>query len=125
MTATLKLDIDGKIDWERLRMVVNGFSLNIDFDKSKIARTRHGYHVYLSVNDKLKSEDMCFLQLLGGSDCRREMFNWNRIRHGIGWERKYWNVLFKQKFHVDTKGNKKLVSEEKEMSNNILRRMLE
>ena len=79
--------------------------LNIDEKESN-----SGYHIRLDVISKipLDDKDIVFLQLWLGSDWRRELFNFLRVKHGF----KRWNVLFKKKVRF-IKGKMKVVSEEK------------
>ena len=120
----LKLDLDGRIDWKRIRAVKEIFQLKIDFDKSKISRTKKGHHIKLEVDNKMDDEFMCFLQEAMGSDFSRECLNMRRIKFGEQWQKDTWNVLFSKKFYVDTKGKTTLASEEMELDNEILRRKL-
>jgi len=97
---TIKMDFDGSIDWKRVRIVAKMFSLKFA-GTSKVAKTRKGWHIYLDVMqpEELSDEDICFLQCAMGSDYKREMFNWKRIRFGTMWQKQTWNVLFAQKWH--------------------------
>lgn len=121
-----KLDIDGSsIDWRRIRTVLSMFNLKVVLKNSSIKRTTNGFHLYLDLKSKRFIDDLslCFIQTAMGSDYKREMFNWNRIIYGEGWQKKYWNVLFNQKFY--RKGSKiKRVSFERPMPISILKRRL-
>ena len=72
-----------------------------------VYETNKGYHFYLKVKTerKLTSKDVVVLQLALGSDYKRELFNWLRVRNGR--TSKKWNVLFKCKYN-----SKKRISEE-------------
>jgi hypothetical protein len=120
----LKMDIDGKkVDWKRIKTVVEMFKLKINIPESKIAKTKRGFHIYLHCNDKLNDEDVCFIQLACNSDYKREILNLLRVKKG-DWQGDNFNVLFAKKYHVDTKGKTTLASEEVELDNEILRRKL-
>jgi hypothetical protein len=122
--TTLKFDIDEKvIDWKRIKTVLEMFKIKINISKSKIAKTKKGFHLYLHTDKKIKDNDICFIQLACNSDYKREVLNLLRLKRR-GWQRDNFNVLFSQKYHVDAKGNTKLASEEVEMDNEILRRKL-
>lgn len=119
----LKLDLDGKVEWKRLRIVKKMFDLRIDFLYSRWAKTRNGYHIYLFLKNVLDEKAICFIQCAMGSDYRREVFNWMRIIRGA-WKRRTFNVLFTKKFAVDWKGRLILTSEEKELPISSLKRHL-
>jgi nicotinic acid mononucleotide adenylyltransferase len=107
MTASnryvLKLDIDGK-DPRTLFEVTNRMGMlrrfaSISSYKVKETETAHGRHVQLTMFTRAtySDSDICFFQLFLGSDARRELFNWYRVRNGC----KRWNVLFKRKYRWD------------------------
>jgi hypothetical protein len=62
-----------------------------------VRRTRHGYHVRILVQNRIRKRELNFIQLALGSDYRRECMNLRRI---ISWKQmKIWNVLFEYKFN--------------------------
>ena len=71
-------------------------------------QTKHGIHVTIEFKSKLpiSDKDIVFMQTLLGSDWKREIFNWKRVRSGL----KNWNVLFNKKFDSQMK----LISREKD-----------
>jgi len=73
----------------------------------KVYETNKGLHVYISLysNVELTDEDVVVLQLALGSDYKREIFNWLRVRSRDKF--KHWNVLFKVKYK-----NGKIISKE-------------
>ena len=115
--------MDGKVDWKRLKIVKKMLDLSIDFEQSRWAKTKHGYHIYLFLKNVLDEKAICFIQCAMGSDYRRELFNWMRILRGT-WKRRTFNVLFTKKFAVDWKGRLILSSEEKELYAGALKRHL-
>lgn len=122
--TTLKFDIDNKsIDWQRIKTILEMFKIKINISKSKIAKTKKGFHLYLDTDKKIKDNDVCFIQLACNSDYKREVLNLLRLKRR-GWQHDNFNVLFKKKFYVDTKGRTTLASEEVELDNEILRRKL-
>lgn len=98
MKYELKLDLDNPVDIVSLgkRFVVVRKFFQITDHVIDEKPTKHGRHITIKfeTKKKLKDEDICFLQLLLGSDWKREMFNWLRVRSGC----KRWNVLFKKKY---------------------------
>lgn len=124
----LKLDIDGRLDWKRIRSVIEMFNLDVDFARSSISSTLHGYHIYLGINSNTKIDDreLCFMQAVMGSDWRREILNWMRITRGAAWQKRNWNVLFMKKFSVDlATGRRKLSSKERVLCTSTLERRLD
>lgn len=122
----IKLDIDGKrIEWKKIKIVVNIFNLHIDFEQSKWAKTKKGFHLYLYIDNNMKEEDICFFQLAMGSDSRREMLNWFRLKYGKDFLKENWNVLFSKKYAVGLDGRVRLTSDEKELPISVLRKRLE
>ena len=73
----------------------------------KVYETSKGLHLYISLysNVELTDEDIVVLQLALGSDYKREIFNWLRVRSRDKF--KHWNVLFKVKYK-----NGKIISRE-------------
>jgi len=73
----------------------------------KVYETNKGLHLYISLysNVELTDEDIVVLQLALGSDYKREIFNWLRVRSKDKF--KHWNVLFKVKYK-----NGKIISKE-------------
>lgn len=121
----IKLDIDGKkIDWKRIRTVIEIFYLHVDFHESKWSKTNHGFHVEIVVNDVLTDRDICFFQTAMGSDYKRECLNWWRLTRGSEWQKRNWNVLFQKKYWVSPDGKVKLKSNERLLKPNMIRRKL-
>lgn len=79
--------------------------LKINIYRVEVYKTAHGWHVYYTTRRKFPDIEIAFIQLLLGSDYKREMFNFQRITKKFNISR--WNTLFKRKY-ID----KKLVSEE-------------
>ena len=64
----------------------------------KVYETNKGLHLYISIYSsvELDDRDIVVLQLALGSDYKRELFNWLRVRSRDKF--KHWNVLFKVKY---------------------------
>ena len=64
----------------------------------KVYETNKGLHLYISIYSsvELDDRDIVVLQLALGSDYKREIFNWLRVRSRDKF--KHWNVLFKVKY---------------------------
>lgn len=121
MTTFIKLDIDGSIDWERIRIAKEMFGLRVVYSGCSIHKTRHGYHLRIYVENDIGDEELCMVQACMGDDYKRAILNWNRVHHGTGWNKKHWNVLFSMKFAVDPKNanSHELISQERELDNSI------
>jgi hypothetical protein len=101
----LKIDIDKKDKRDfmrRYQALYRYFRFNlVDYE---ITETRKGYHLRLIIDFpfKVTSEEIVLLQLLLGSDWKREMLNYLRVKNGI----EDWNKLFIAKYRIYKKGNK-------------------
>jgi len=105
-TITVKLDYDTNNVREILeRMsileVMIGRMFEIESFKIKRSPSKRGYHVKLLIKPLVKFDkrDIVILQLLLGSDRKREFFNWLRVRGNL----KHWNVLFDKKLQGSVK----------------------
>lgn len=96
--SVLKLDFDGSFprDFDkRLALVARVHRLSVTL--VRIDRTRHGYHVVITVRQRLSPWRIVFAQAVLGSDWKREIFNSRRV---IAWRtvpafwRARWNVLY-------------------------------
>ena len=110
----LKLDFDfkprsarkfGKEIADKLNFLKTFFGIRVI--DVKVYETSKGLHLYISLysNVELTDEDIVVLQLALGSDYKREIFNWLRVRSRDKF--KHWNVLFKVKYK-----NGKIISRE-------------
>jgi len=110
----LKLDFDfkpkstrkfGKEIADKLNFLKTFFGIRVI--DVKVYETNKGLHLYIPIcsNVELTDEDVVVLQLALGSDYKRELFNWLRVRSRDKF--KHWNVLFKVKYK-----NGKIISKE-------------
>jgi len=110
----LKLDFDfkprsakrfAKEIANKLNFLASYFSISV-IDVS-VYETNKGLHLYISIYSsvELDDRDIVVLQLALGSDYKRELFNWLRVRSNDKF--KHWNVLFKVKYK-----NGKIISRE-------------
>ena len=110
----LKLDFDfkprsakrfAKEIANKLNFLASYFSISV-IDVS-VYETNKGLHLYISIYSsvELDDRDIVVLQLALGSDYKRELFNWLRVRSNDKF--KHWNVLFKVKYK-----NGKIISKE-------------
>jgi len=104
MKMELKIDIDKKDKRDFMRR----FTAFYRYFKPKIIsydikETRKGYHVRLELDFSFdfNDVDIVFLQLLMGSDWKRELLNYFRIKNKIS----SWNVLFNKKFRIRIDGS--------------------
>jgi len=98
--ADILLDIDRKRISarefaERMRFI--SIFTAIEFKRLTIYETHKGLHVYLWCKDKKPSpQEKVVIQLALGSDYRREIFNWLRVKDNT--EDARWNILFQGKY---------------------------
>lgn len=72
--------------------------LNLNSECIEYHRTRRGWHVAIRLKgDGLKPAEICALQVLLGSDPRRETFNLSRVLSGKAEKNHRWNLLFDYK----------------------------
>ena len=101
----LKLDFDfkprsakrfAKEIANKLNFLASYFSIRVI--DVKVYETNKGLHLYISIYSsvELDDRDIVVLQLALGSDYKRELFNWLRVRSRDKF--KHWNVLFKVKY---------------------------
>ena len=104
--ADILVDIDKKdVSAEEIaeRMFFISVFTPFDFTRIRVRETAKGFHIYLWCADiKPTPVDKVVIQLILGSDYRRELFNYLRVC-GRETPRK-WNVLFATKY--DGNGNK-------------------
>jgi len=100
----IKIDIDFKpIEYANFvhnlveKMVFLEDVFGLKFINVDVYETGKGLHIYFKVETerKLKNTDIVVIQLALGSDYKREIYNWLRVRNGGNV--KYWNKLFKVK----------------------------
>jgi hypothetical protein len=106
----LKLDIDSKeIDIIRFYIISRLLRMNIYSIIKK--KTKHGYHLTLEISSPYINDDrdIVLVQCLLGSDYKRELFNFLRVKHKC----RRWNVLFTKKYRMK---NGRLVLVSKEVS---------
>lgn len=97
--TTLKLDLDtarlAREPFERMDFLMR--LLRLHPIVTCIRRTRHGWHVMLTVRETLEPLEVVAIQAIAGSDWRRESFNTMRVR---AWPklsrfwRARWNTLY-------------------------------
>lgn len=107
----LKLDYD----ITNFNLIFNNYFLNrsififntfkLKFCYVNVFRTKQGHHIYIGIANKLSNRDIIFLQLLLGSDFRRECWYWKQIKY-TKLKNKIWNVLFSFK-EYDRKSQRK------------------
>lgn len=129
----LKIDIDEKINDDYLNyfnLVYKNFKkLGLNITQIKVYDTRKGQHLYISSEHETIKSDyaVLFLQLVLGSDRKREFFNLERLEANNG-KTKNWNILFIKKYNYDLKKwfsekrNKVLENKLKKIIENINKR---
>jgi len=93
------------------------FVFETTFTKCKVRETNKGLHIYLEAiaPNQLNPVDIVVIQLALGSDYKRELFNYRRVKDKVITEN--WNILFKRKTTRDVEGNVKYESKEVENEN--------
>ena len=103
--TTVKLDIDYKSRRGLLKFIstVWPFLFQLDWPtfgrlqvvSVRVSRTGHGYHIEILVLNRIETLDLIFLQVMLGSDVRRENHGLERV---ICTQMKSWNILYDWKF---------------------------
>ena len=104
------LDLDGKdsIDTFLERgWILKGFGIRVM--QVLCYDTTNGYHLFLNCDNELTDYEIVFIQLLLGSDWRKEAFSLLRIKQGC----KDWNVLFTKKIQINKLQQETIKSQEK------------
>lgn len=114
--AEILLDIDRKRistrEFAERMQFISAF-MGIEFKRLRIYETRRGLHVYLWCGDKKPSpQEAVIIQLALGSDYRREIFNWLRVKDDTKGAR--WNILFQGKYN--SKGRRVSQEEHSELA---------
>jgi len=104
MASVLKLDCDRKLD--RIRIADALSLLGIKPLRASVFRTANGFHVYIHIKGSLTDMETVALQVILGSDYRRECFNLMRVRSN-NFKDGSWNILFSRKKYAIKK--KKLI----------------
>ena len=101
----IKLDIDKKrIDYMRFESVMRVLKRHgIKVEWIKAYQTNKGYHVYIKINS-IAEVYLYFVQLLLGSDWKRELLNFDRYLKGVPTEEN--NILFSEKYEEGKKKSK-------------------
>ena len=104
---SIKVDIDSKtIDWKRIKLVLSRLrEMKLKMAKGEVFKTNHGWHVYIWV-DSIADIYLPFIQLLFGSDYKREILNFERVYN----LEEDWNVLFQDNEKLSSNRSKKLNS---------------
>ena len=90
--SIIKLDYDGKTLYTFNKRIWIIPYLGITCSRVEKCRTQHGgWHVRITVEEKLKALEIMAIQSLLGSDYRRETYNLFRIMMGM----RNWNALFR------------------------------
>ena len=109
----IKLDFDIE-DYETVKSILSNRVFVFKMFRIKpygciVAKTPHGYHIYIKAHSdmKLTDRDVCVIQILLGDDYKRGVFNWLRVREE---KFKEWNVLFTHKERIDIEKSRELLS---------------
>jgi len=91
MMSLIKLDYDGHTlhTYDKRKWIIK--YLGLTFEWIEIHNTVHGgFHVRIKLKENLKPLEILAIQVLLGSDYKRETYNLLRVRNKI----KNWNALF-------------------------------
>lgn len=95
MTTILMLDIDkAPIPYERISKVLSMLDLQPITWLVDVKSTTNGWHIIVPISNQLTDLEVVLVQVLMGSDYKRELFNTMRVKQNI----KEWNVLFNTKY---------------------------
>jgi hypothetical protein len=98
---TLKIDIDSKTisqrQVNRMDWIIAFFRL--DILDIKLTESRKGWHIEFIIQNPINDYEIVLLQLLLGSDWKRECFNLLRVHSGK-FKNQSWNILFKKKWRI-------------------------
>jgi hypothetical protein len=110
--AEIKLDYDG-IEFNDVKQIFEHRGWLIKYLKLEsclVTKTRHGYHLRISVRRHLVDKDLLLIQILLGSDINREIYNLCRILDGE--LTRNWNRLYdKKNIILDTRIGEELSHE--------------
>jgi hypothetical protein len=103
-STILKLDFD-KVNQKELISIIKSrkgalWLLKYQTLRTKVFKTRNGFHIYITINKNIPNKDTVFLQACLGSDIYRECHYWKRIKYPI-LPNKQWNILFQKKEYQD------------------------
>ena len=110
----IKIDVDNrKIDWLRIRNVLEFFSGNagygeckLKFIKGKVMSKNSTHHHIIIDVESIRTDDVPFLQILFGSDWKREMLNFARLFSKRDFHEQ--NCLFEENYKTNYKATQKL-----------------
>jgi len=94
------------------RMQVIDCVMGTVFTGVQVRKTKRGLHLKfeVAVSENFDEKDTVICQMALGSDYKRELFNWRRVRGGNPPEN--WNVLYKRKWSRTIDGIIRYTSEE-------------
>jgi len=90
-TGNIKVDIDHKSVFELTMIRAAAMKLHL----IKKTETKKGWHFFFRSERRLTETEAILIQLLLGSDSKREFLNYMRICNGA--RLKDWNILFTHK----------------------------
>jgi len=97
----IKLDLDSENELnEFLNRAWIIKYLGISVKDIEVYDTKHGYHIYIYTDNIFTNVDIIILQLLLGSDYRKEFYSYLKLKNGSS----NFNVLFERKYvynHLD------------------------
>jgi hypothetical protein len=110
--SEIKLDYDG-IEFSDVKQIFTHRGWLVKYLKMEsmtVSKTRHGYHLRISIKKHLADKDLLLVQILLGSDINREIYNLCRILNGE--LTRNWNRLYdKKNIVLDTRIGEKLSQE--------------
>jgi len=116
----IKLDLDSQ---ESLNEFINRIwiikNLGLKVDSIVCYDTRHGYHIYLYLDNILTNFDMLIIESLLGSDFRKQLYNYLKMKNGT----ENWDILFEEKYVFNHLGHRICLSKEElnqELSDKIM-----
>jgi hypothetical protein len=116
------LDFDKKLKKQDIKDFITSlkslsYLMDIKYKSIIVYDTMKGHHIYITVENDLSDLDIVFLQLYLGSDKKRELLNYRRVKN----DDKNFNVLFEKKYTVQ---NDKITLTSYEVKNQRLTDMI-
>lgn len=105
----IKLDLDSQ---EALNEFINRIwiikNLGLKVNTVECYDTKHGYHLYLYLDNILTNFDILIIETLLGSDFKKQLYNYLKMKNGT----ENWDVLFEEKYVINHLSHRICLSKE-------------
>lgn len=100
--SVLKIDLDFKRIPKRSLETIDFLKFYYTVLGTYIYKSASGnHHIVVEIKEKISDYEIILIQLLCGSDRKREWFNYKRVKEGL--KMKDWNLLFSKKMNREIK----------------------